>query len=155
MSETLEGSIKTLLKETFEGPGNDGSYYTESRPNTGIFGTLDGLTAEDASRSINGSTIAAHSDHIRYYLWVIRTMISGADFEKDWDASWTIATVDEVKWGEIREGLHNEYESLFEEIDTIDLGKWLTNVNATIAHSAYHLGALRQMLKNLEISKID
>ncbi|GAB6255267.1 MULTISPECIES: hypothetical protein [Peribacillus] len=150
MSETLKSSIKMLLKETFEGPGNDGSYYTDSRPNTGIFGTLDGLTAEDASRSINGSTIAAHSDHTRYYLWVIRTMISGTDFEKDWDASWTIAQVDEVKWAEIREGLHKEYVTLFKEIDTIDLGKWLTNVNATIAHSAYHLGALRQMLKVLK-----
>ncbi|MCT4477766.1 hypothetical protein N0U24_11450 [Peribacillus frigoritolerans] len=153
MSEMLKSSIKMLLKETFEGPGNDGSYYTDSRPNTGIFGTLDGLTAEDASRSINGSTIATHSDHTRYYLWVIRTMISGTDFEKDWDASWTIAQVDEVKWAEIREGLHKEYVTLFKEIDTIDLGKWLTNVNATIAHSAYHLGALRQMLKSLEIDK--
>ncbi|MGE7589852.1 hypothetical protein [Peribacillus sp. NPDC101480] len=153
MSEMLKSSIKMLLKETFEGPGNDGSYYTDSRPNTGIFGTLDGLTAEDASRSINGSTIAAHSDHTRYYLWVIRTMISGTDFEKDWDESWTIAQVDEVKWAEIREGLHKEYVTLFKEIDTIDLGKWLTNVNATIAHSAYHLGALRQMLKSLEIDK--
>ncbi|MDM5294710.1 hypothetical protein QUF81_16260 [Peribacillus simplex] len=83
MSETLASSIKTLLKETIEGPGNEGSYYTDSKPNTGVFGTLDGLTAEDASRSIKGSTIAAHSDHIRYYLWVIRTMISGTDFEKD------------------------------------------------------------------------
>ncbi|WP_339202254.1 hypothetical protein [Peribacillus sp. FSL P2-0133] len=153
MSKALASSIKTLLKETFEGPGNEGSYYTESKPNTGVFGTLDGLTAEDASRSINGSTIAAHSDHIRYYLWVIRTMISGANFEKDWDASWTIHHVDKVKWAEIREGLHKEYVTLFEEIDTIDLGKWLTNVNATIAHSAYHLGALRQMLKSLEIEK--
>ena len=58
MSEMLKSSIKMLLKETFEGPGNDGSYYTDSRPNTGIFGTLDGLTAEDASRSINGRTRA-------------------------------------------------------------------------------------------------
>ncbi|MGG0845395.1 hypothetical protein [Peribacillus simplex] len=153
MGETLASSIKTLLKETFEGPGIDGSYYTESRPNTGVFGTLDGLTANDASLSINGSTIAAHSDHIRYYLWVIRTMISGAGFEKDWDASWTIAAVDEVKWAEIREGLHKEYVTLLAEIDSIDLEEWLTNVNATIAHSAYHLGALRQMIKSLENEK--
>ncbi|MGE7902798.1 hypothetical protein ACQKNS_00110 [Peribacillus sp. NPDC094092] len=55
--------------------------------------------------------------------------------------------------GEIKEGLHNEYVTLFKEIDTIDLEKWLTNINATIAHSAYHLGALRQLLKSLEISK--
>lgn len=153
MGETLASSIKTLLKETFEGPGNDGSYYTESRPNTGVFGTLDGLTAKDASLSINGSTIAAHSDHIRYYLWVIRTMISGADFEKDWGESWTIAAVDEVKWAEIRDGLHKEYVTLLAEIDSIDLEEWLTNVNATIAHSAYHLGALRQMIKSLENEK--
>ncbi|MFD6211392.1 hypothetical protein [Peribacillus sp. NPDC060253] len=153
MSETWASSIKTLLKETFEGPGNGGSYYTDSRSNTGIFGTLEGLTAEDASLSINGSTIAAHSDHTRYYLWVIRTMIRGVDFEKDWDASWTITQVDEEKWSEIRKGLHREYVTLLTEIDTIDLENWLTNVNATIAHSAYHLGALRQMIKTLEIEK--
>ncbi|MDM5212476.1 hypothetical protein QUF94_13645 [Peribacillus sp. NJ4] len=80
-------------------------------------------------------------------------MISGADFEKDWDASWTIAAVDEVKWDEIREGLHKEYVTLLAEIDSIDLEEWLTNVNATIAHSAYHLGALRQMIKSLENEK--
>ncbi|WP_099156927.1 hypothetical protein [Virgibacillus ndiopensis] len=72
MSETLGTSIKTLLIETFEGPGQEGSYFTESKPNTGIFGTLDGLSSEDASHSKHGSTIAAHADHVRYYLWVIR-----------------------------------------------------------------------------------
>ncbi|MDM5453660.1 hypothetical protein [Peribacillus simplex] len=47
-----------------------------------------------------------------------------------------------MKWAEIREGLQKEYVTLFTEIETIDLVKWLTNLNATIAHSAYHLGAL-------------
>ncbi|MGE7185474.1 hypothetical protein ACQKKK_16155 [Peribacillus sp. NPDC006672] len=153
MGETVASSIKMILNETFEGPGKEGSYYTDSRPNTGVFGTLDGITAEDASLSINGSTIAAHTDHIRYYLWVIRTMINGTDFEKDWNASWTISHVDEVEWAEIKVGLHKEYVTLLAEIDTIDLEQWLTNVNATIAHSAYHLGALRQMLKTLEAEK--
>ncbi|MGE6376952.1 hypothetical protein [Peribacillus muralis] len=153
MGKTLTESLKMLLNETFEGPENGGSYYTDSKPNTGIFGTLEGVDAEDASLSIHGSTIAAHADHIRYYLWVIRTMISGGEFEKDWGASWTISQVDEAKWTEIKEGLQTEYHTLLADIDTIDLEKWLTNVNATIAHSAYHLGALRQMLKALESEK--
>ncbi|MFD9625415.1 hypothetical protein [Peribacillus muralis] len=153
MGKTLAESLKTLLKETFEGPGNGGSYYTDSRPNTGIFGTLEGLNAEDASLSIHGSTIAAHSDHIRYYLWVVRSLISGVDFEKDWEASWTISQVDEEKWAEIKEGLQREYFTLLSEIKTINLEERLTNVNATIAHSAYHLGALRQMIKTLESEK--
>ncbi|KWW17268.1 hypothetical protein AS888_21900 [Peribacillus simplex] len=153
MGRKLAESLKTLLNETFEGPGNGGSYYTDSKPNTGIFGTLEGLNAEDASLSIHGSTIAAHADHTRYYLWVVRTMISGVEFEKDWDASWTISQVDETKWAEIKEGLQSEYHSLLAKIDTIDLEEWLTNVNAIIAHSAYHLGALRQMIKELESEK--
>ncbi|MCK1993475.1 hypothetical protein GW626_10695 [Peribacillus muralis] len=153
MGKKLAESLKTLLNETFEGPGNGGSYYTDSRPNTGIFGTLEGLNAEDASLSIHGSTIAAHSDHIRYYLWVVRSLISGVDFEKDWEASWTISKVDEAKWAEIKEGLQREYFTLLSEIETINLEEWLTNVNAIVAHSAYHLGALRQMIKTLESEK--
>lgn len=150
MTETKADSIKTLLMETFEGPGNDGSYFTNSKPNSGIFGTLDNLTAEDASLSIHGSTIAAHSDHIRYYLWVIRTMISGDEFEKNWETSWTITHVNDEKWADIRQELKGEYTTFLEEIETIDLEEWLTNVFGTVAHSAYHLGALKQMVKTIE-----
>ena len=134
--------------ETFEGPGKEGSYFTGQ--NNSIFSTLNNIFSEDASLSVHGSTIAAHSDHIRYYLLVIRAMVKGRDFEKNWGISWGITHVDEMKWMEIREGLTDEYTKLLEEIDTVDLEEWGTNVFGAVAHSAYHLGAVRQMVKAIK-----
>lgn len=150
MKETVVGSIKTLLIETFEGPRNDGNYFTNTNSKNGIFRILDDISAEEASSSINGSTIASHSDHIRYYLWVVRQLISGTEFEKNWESSWEISHVNEKKWTEIKKGLKDEYITLMKEIDKIDLEEWLTNVLGTIAHSTYHLGSLRQMVKAIE-----
>jgi len=147
MTKTKVSSIKTLLIETFEGPNNEGNYFTNTNSKNGIFRTLDDISSEEASLSINGSTIAAHSDHTRYYLWVARQAISGKNFEKNWETSWSISHVDEKKWREIKQELKDEYTTLMEELDTIDLEEWLTNVLGIIAHSAYHLGSLRQMAK--------
>ena len=60
--------MKTILSETFEGPEGNPSWFTESKPGSGLFGTIDLLSSEEASVLIEGVTIAAHTDHTRYHL---------------------------------------------------------------------------------------
>ncbi|TCP28747.1 hypothetical protein EV207_11659 [Scopulibacillus darangshiensis] len=149
MNETLRNSVKTMVKETFEGPPREGGMFTESRPNSGLFGTLDQLTANDASIAVNGTTVAAHADHTRFYLWGTNAILKvGKQPEMDWGGSWKINLVDEKGWNRIREELRHEYLTFLETLDVIEWNEPLTKeVLGSLAHSAYHLGAIRQMLK--------
>ncbi|HEX7064461.1 MAG TPA: hypothetical protein VF199_05275 [Bacillales bacterium] len=146
--DSLRTSVELLMKETFEGPAAEGSWYTTTNSKAGIFGTLEGLSAAEASVSVEGTTIAAHADHTRYYVWVINALLKGEEPKKDWETSWQITSVDEKKWGKIRKELQGEYEEFRRVLETCEWkNESLTNVLGTMAHSAYHLGAIRQMVK--------
>lgn len=151
MSETLRNSVKTMVKETFEGPPVPvkGSWFTSSEPNSGIFGVIEGMSCGQASLPVHGTTLAAHTDHIRYHMWGTNEILkNGKQPEMDWGKSWDIHSVDELQWNHIQEGLRNEYLTLLESIDTFEWNEPLANeVLSSLAHSAYHLGAIRQMLK--------
>ncbi|HET7578819.1 MAG TPA: hypothetical protein VFK33_06025 [Bacillales bacterium] len=153
MSETLRNSIKTMVKETFEGPPSKGGMFTEPRQNSGLFGTLDQLTANEASIAVNGMTVAAHADHIRFYLWGTNAILkTGKQPEMDWEESWKINLVDEKRWNRIREELRHEYLTLLETLNVIEWNEPLTKeALASLAHSAYHLGAIRQMVKAIKM----
>lgn len=145
----LETAVRERIKEAFEGPPSEGSMFTESRPNSGIFGTLDQLTANEASIAVNRTTVAAHADHTRFYLWGTNAILKdGKQPEMDWRESWKINLVDEKGWNRIRKELRHEYLTFLETLDVIEWNELLANeVLASLAHSAYHLGAIRQMLK--------
>ncbi|MFF2449619.1 hypothetical protein ACFVSW_21480 [Neobacillus sp. NPDC058068] len=149
----LRESFKVLLKETFDGPGGNGSWYTESKPGSGIFGTIEKVSAEEASILVQGTTIAAHIDHTRYYLWVANTCMKGDKPELDWSESWKISSVDESTWSRFKVELQNEYTTLLENINSLTtLDEQTSNgILGALAHSAYHLGAIRQMTKTVKV----
>ncbi|MGE6260758.1 hypothetical protein ACQKCU_23250 [Heyndrickxia sporothermodurans] len=155
MSETLRYLVKTMIKETFEGPRVPvkGSWFTSSEPNSGIFGVIEGMSCDQASMSVHGTTVAAHTDHVRYHMWGTNEILKkGKQPEMDWGISWNIHSVDEQQWNRIREGLRNEYLTLLESIDAIEWNELLANeVLSSLAHSVYHLGAIRQMLKVVNV----
>lgn len=151
MNKLFENSIKTLIQETFEGPPVPvkSSWFTETKPNSGIFGVLEQISFEEASISVHGATLAAHADHTRYHMWGVNEILkTGEQPQMDWSKSWQIHTVDEQQWTHIQKELRNEYVTLIGLIDTIEWNELLANETlASLAHSAYHLGAIRQMLK--------
>lgn len=71
MKHPFELSLTKMIMEAFEGPPVPvkESWFTDTEPNSGIFGALDGISADEASKSINGTTLAAHTDHVRYHMW--------------------------------------------------------------------------------------
>lgn len=144
-------SILYLLRETFEGsPEGEGSAYLDRR--AGFFVTLEKLSADDASRAILSTTIAAQTEHAKFYLDRIAEFMTGRTEKVNWEQSWLIETVNETEWNHLREGMKTSYENVlrtFAGIETWDEDKVGESV-AIIAHTAYHLGAIRQLAKALK-----
>ena len=137
-----------ILGETFEGsPEGQGSAYLDN--GVGVFNTLENLSAEQVSRHIGGTTIAAHTEHAKFYLDRLCEFIQGSTEKVNWEQSWLIETVNETEWNFLREGMRKSYEGVlrcFAEVETWkedNIGEAI----AIIAHTAYHLGAIRQIAK--------
>src|SRR5437870_446633 len=58
--------LTRMLREAFEGPPGPWTYFTDTSPGTGVFGTLGGLSAAAASREggPGHTTIAGHVHHL-------------------------------------------------------------------------------------------
>ncbi len=145
-------NLLMLLKETFEGPG--GSVYLDK--GAGLFQTLDALTAAAASHvpCAGGHTIAAHCAHLAYYVRVNHNCAMGREQHVDWASSWRTQQVGDREWEELKRRVRREYFTLIETLER--LHAWgeqeVGDSMAIIAHTAYHLGAIRHALKNLERS---
>ncbi|MBH0174237.1 hypothetical protein IHV09_11745 [Fictibacillus sp. 23RED33] len=151
MNHPLEAGLKKMLQEAFDGPQKPVtvSWFTNTKPDSGIFGVLSQLTAADASKQIYGTTLAAHTDHIRYHMWGTNEWLYEGTFPTmDWNKSWEIHRVSEEEWLSIQAGLQHEYHRLLEKINHMEWNEDLANeVVGSLAHSAYHLGAMQQMIK--------
>jgi hypothetical protein len=117
----------------------------------GLLRSLDALSADDASGSVNGgATIAAHAQHLRYGLSLMNRWATegGNPFaDAKWDEAWKVVDVDATEWEHIRNGLREEthrwLQALRSPRDVIDVE--LAGMVGSIAHLAYHLGAIRQI----------
>jgi hypothetical protein len=67
-----------------------------------------------------------------------------------WDEAWKISTVTDDQWKDIREGLTAESRRWLDTLKTPrDVhGIEYTGMVSSIAHLAYHLGAIRQIDKS-------
>ena len=117
----------------------------------GLLRSLDKLSAGEASEAVHGgATIAAHAQHVRYGLSLMNRWAAegGNPFaDATWDAAWRLSTVDDAEWQEIRDGLRGETERWQQTLRT---PREVTNIELTgmigsVAHLAYHLGAIRQI----------
>ncbi len=146
--EDFTKSFFALLKETFEGTStNFGTMYLNE--GTGLFATIENLTAETASRSNNGTTIAAHCEHTRFYLEFMTDYLNENYKMVDWKDSWNTKTVDENQWNALRGQMQKAYQKVSDmvaEVETWNDFK-ITGALGILAHTAYHLGAIRQLVK--------
>lgn len=145
-----------LFTETFESPLKDGNAYLDR--GTGIFMTLDAVSAADASRPAfpGATTLAAQTEHLRFYLVALAGFIIGAHTSVDWQESWTVTAVTPEEWDVLRLELRRSYARStdllknFRRWDEDELGGAL----AMLVHSSYHLRALRQLLRALEAGRL-
>ena len=151
--EDFTNSFFQLLKETFEGPPpNTGSAYLDK--GGGLFQTLERLPAEAASTRPwpGAATIAAHCEHLRFYVVALYGVMRGETGRIDWAQSWLVQTVTPVEWDDLKENLRGAYATLAEYLRTVE--RWgdeeVGDGMAILLHTAYHLGAIRQLVRALE-----
>lgn len=145
-------ALITLFKEAFEGipAGASGTWFVQGKE--GIFDAVESMSSEVASRkpAPECSSIAAHTDHVRYYMSLANAEVRGEPIESDWEGSWARQVVSESEWAEIMKGLRKEYAGVLTFLESNPDWKdqdWLTGAFAQLAHAAYHLGAIRQIMK--------
>lgn len=128
---------------------------------TSFFETIADVTPSEASKRASPATasIAAHVRHCIYYLEVLQRSLKGEPLGTlDWRAIWSNdRPVDEGEWSAIREQLRKEVSAV--EAMAKDDASWaredaLGEFIAVIAHTAYHLGAVRQALRVIRTERI-
>ena len=154
--EKLNLALLTLLREAYIGPPelNQGTWFTDNNPASGILGALEKVSAAQASRKPGGKdsdTIAAHLNHLLYSLTLANKAYRGenAYAGADWKKSWAVQKVSAEEWLELKESFKSEFRTLEEAIRggvPLDVPAVLTGTIALIAHGAWHLGALWQLL---------
>lgn len=142
-------NLFTLLKEFFESPSSSGAACLDQK--TGLFDTLESLTFTQASKRVNDApSIAAHCEHIRFYNDLLIGGLQGKTFGKiDWKQTWLLQSVSDEEWQALRGKLKEQYREmmvLLESFTTWDDYK-VGDPMAILAHTAYHLGAIRQLLR--------
>ena len=140
-----------LFSELVDGAAERGGAFVLNSGDAGLLRSLDRLTASDASRAVNGgATIGAHVQHLRYGLSLMnRWMREGGNPFADakWDEAWKMSSVDDDTWREIRDSVRDEAHQWLTTLGTPRevSGLEFTGMMASIAHLAYHLGAIRQI----------
>ena len=150
-------SLTTLLNETLFCAGEHSGYLLNPK-DPGLVDTLRGISAKVASTPPKpGRTpIVSHSNHMLYGIELANRALSGETgvYESaDWDVAWRLETIDDQPWEELIDRTERESQLL---IDLVNQRRdWdettFTGVSAIAPHTAYHLGAIRQML--LDIGK--
>ncbi|MBO2520178.1 MAG: hypothetical protein CW349_10910 [Firmicutes bacterium] len=152
--DRLRQAVLTVLDEALLGPQGEYAWFLDRGPQSGVLPLLDSISAEMASTppKPGRATLAAHADHLRYCLELANRALRGdqeAYTTADWTQSWTIRSVDEARWNEIKAGLRRAYEAVREVLaadDTwLDDDVTLTGMLGHLAHTGYHLGAIRQI----------
>lgn len=142
--------LANLFSELASGTPPHGGFVL-NRGDAGLLASLDKLNATDASCSAaGGATIAAHAAHVSYGLSLMNRWATegGNPFANArWQDAWTISTVDDARWKEIRNALRSEVErwevALRQPREVMDVE--LSGMLGSVAHLAYHLGAIRQI----------
>lgn len=121
--------------------------------NTSMFETLAGISAEEASIPVGGKcdTLAAQVKHVGFYLEGIEQAMCDPNApQADWGEIWrTTSQVTPEEWQFIQDELRTKYQSIRKFIESVP--EWpnemaVGTAMAIIAHSAYHLGEIRQAL---------
>jgi len=151
----FQRALSKLLTEIFDGPPGDEAYVLNPG-DPGLLRQLDSIDAVAASkRPMPGkTTIASHVDHVCYGLSLLNRWAGGEAnpwADADWDASWQRTVVGEDEWQALRNRLRDEAMAWKQVVATRTDWDDVTAAGAlsSAAHTAYHLGAIRQILAGL------
>lgn len=156
LQKLVSQSLRTLLSETmFHAEAHGGYLLNPGEP--GFIDTMKALSAAVVSKSPGPGRkpIVSHANHVLYGWDLLNRVLHGEEqvFETaNWNIAWKLECVNDAEW----QSLVAKLEQTGKEI--LELGpkfeNWneimLTGMYGSAAHTAYHLGAIRQMLRELE-----
>jgi hypothetical protein len=155
MSTTLHESLETLFRELVDGSDQDTAWMLNGG-DLGLVRSLEKLTAAGASTvpPAGGATIAAHVDHVRYGLSLLNRWHRGEEnpwASADWTASWKRTAVSDGEWTALQGALRAEARAWIEALRTPrEYSAFEMNgVISSVAHLAYHFGAIRQIDRSI------
>jgi len=144
------GLVMRMLREGFDGAPGPWTYFTDTSMGTGVLSTIDTLTAAQASHAggPGHTTIAGHVHHLEASVTLTTRTLRGETASRDRSRSWTVSVVDDAAWAALRASLRRAYEDLVMAVGM--RSTWDEDATGTafgaIAHTAYHLGAIRQRM---------
>jgi len=152
----FQRALSNMLTEIFDGPPGQEAYVL----NPGDLGLLRQLETIDATTASTPPTpgqknIAAHVDHVTFGLAILNLWASGEANPwagADFNASWQRTAVTDDQWRALRDALRREVDKWQKAVaartnwDDMSAAAGLS----TAAHTAYHLGAIRQVLAALK-----
>lgn len=151
-TDELTRTLENLFGELMHGVSGKGGFMLNVG-DRGLLRSLERISATEASAPTRtGSSIAAHVAHVSYGLSLLNRWSQGENpfTDADWAASWQKTAVTEAEWEARRIQLRDEAAKWLvvlrtpREVEGIELGGLI----GSIAHLAYHLGAIRQINVN-------
>lgn len=147
----FKAAFRRLLDETFD---HVQGFYLDG--GTSLFETLAGISAAEASIPVGGrcATLAAQVKHTAFYLDVVDRSVRDPNTPRaDWGEIWrTVSAVSPEEWTAFQAELRANYNRILALME--DVPAWgeeqMAGSMAVLAHTAYHLGEIRQALCTLK-----
>ncbi len=145
---TFLSEVEEIIRETFEGglPGQGTQYLDHD---SGIVNTIKRISYIKASERPNKHiSIASHISHMTFHLKVAYEWIKGDHSKRDWSKSFEPSKVNEQEWKKLIQEFDESKIQYLQAIRNLPNEKLISDSGAfgIIAHLAYHLGAIRQLL---------
>ena len=152
-TDELTGTLENLFGELMHGVSGKGGFMLNVG-DRGLLRSLERLSAADASAPTRtGSSIAAHVAHLGYGLSLMNRWSRGENpfGDANWSAAWKKTKVTEPEWEALRIQLRDEGAKWLVVLRTPRevQGIELSGMIGSIAHLAYHMGAIRQINPNV------
>lgn len=145
-TDALVKHLVGALNESFDGPAADSLYFSD-KPG-GLVPSVEGLSAEEASRRIGADSVAGQVGHIVFCLRYFAGAIRGTPPQVDWSQSWATNTVDAAAWDRLKAELRTAQADVREAVEQHggDTPEAAGAAVGAVVHTIYHLGALRKIV---------
>ena len=150
--EHFTSALYLLLDEAFD---NVHGLFLDK--GTSLFETLATISAEEASVPVGGkcATLAAQVRHVAFYLDLMEQQVRTQQYAPaDWGKIWRETKgATPAEWEAYKTALRESYDRLKQLIrDTTEWPSYrhIGGAIAAVAHTAYHLGEIRQALCTLK-----
>jgi len=146
-TDALVGHLVGALNEAFDGPASQDVMYFADKAG-GLFPSIEGLSAAEASRPVGSDSVAGQVGHIAFCLRAFAGYVRRNPPQVDWSQSWATNTVDAAGWERLKAELRAAHADVREAIEknAATAPESAMFAVGAVTHTVYHLGALRKML---------